>query len=286
LAQTRGLLRHFDLRARKRLGQHFLIDEEVLKLITSTAELTPSDVIVEIGAGLGVLTKELAKEAGWVVTIELDSKLAALLGQTLASFKNVAIINEDVLKIDPGTLLQEQKEWLPPAITPSRYKVVANLPYYITSAILRHLLEARRKPSLLVVTVQREVAQRLTARPGEMSLLAVAVQFYGRPRIVSHVQPGAFYPSPRVTSAIVRIDLYEEPPTSVDDVGKFFDVVRAGFAQRRKQLRNSLSQGLDLPAEAVVEALRRCGLDERQRAQALTLEQWGRLYRELRAQSA
>jgi 16S rRNA (adenine1518-N6/adenine1519-N6)-dimethyltransferase len=161
------------------------------------------------------------------------------------------------------------------------YKVVANLPYYITSAVLRHFLEARAKPSLMVVTVQREVAQRIVAGPGQMSLLAVSVQFYGRPRIVAKAPPGAFYPSSGVTSAVLRIDLYESPPVEVADVERFFEIVRAGFSQRRKQLRNSLSQGLDLPADEVVLALRRVGLQETQRAQELSIDQWARLSREL-----
>ena len=149
LAETKRLLRQFDLRARKGLGQHFLIDGEVLKLIASAAELTPADVIVEVGPGLGVLTRELAKQAGRVIAIELDNKLAALLKQTLASFNNVTIINDDVLKIEPQTLLQEQKVRFP-------YKVVANLPYYITSPVLRHFLEASAKPQMMIVTLLKE----------------------------------------------------------------------------------------------------------------------------------
>ena len=146
LAETKGLLRRFDLKVRKGLGQHFLIDEEVLPLITSAAGLTPADVIMEIGPGLGILTRELARQAGWVIAIELDSKLAAILKQTLASFDNVTIINKDILEIDPAALLQEQEARLPSVVNSSRYKVVANLPYYITSPVLRHFLEASVKP--------------------------------------------------------------------------------------------------------------------------------------------
>ncbi len=152
--QTKGLLRRFGLRARKGLGQHFLIDEEVLKLIVSTAQLTPTDIVMEIGPGLGVLTRELASQAGWVVAIELDTNLAAILKRTLASFNNVTIINEDVLSIAPGALLREQKTNFPPeAGSPLSYKVVANLPYYITSPVLRHFLEASFKPEMMVVMV-------------------------------------------------------------------------------------------------------------------------------------
>ena len=151
LAQTKRLLRQFDLRAKKGLGQHFLIDKEVLGLITSAAELAPADLIVEVGPGLGILTRELARQADWVIAIELDNKLAALLQQTLASFDNVTIINDDVLRIEPGTLLQEPKARFPKAT--DGYKGVANLPYYITSPVLRHFLEASNKPEIMVVMV-------------------------------------------------------------------------------------------------------------------------------------
>jgi 16S rRNA (adenine1518-N6/adenine1519-N6)-dimethyltransferase len=180
------LLRRSGLRARKGLGQHFLIDEEVLKLIISAAELTSTDVIMEVGPGLGVLTKELAKQAGWVVAIELDSKLAVILKETLASFDNVAIINEDILDIAPASLLQEQKTKFPPRITsPFGYKVIANLPYYITSLVLRHFLEASVKPQIMVVMVQKEVAEAIVAKPGRMSVLSISVQFYGEPASAS-----------------------------------------------------------------------------------------------------
>jgi 16S rRNA (adenine1518-N6/adenine1519-N6)-dimethyltransferase len=266
---VRSLLRKFEIKPRKGLGQNFLVSEGLLQRIIAAAEIGKEDAVLEIGAGLGTLTWALAHCAGRVIALELDERLIPLLQRVLAPYPHVEIVQGDILAIEPADLVS----------TP--YKVVANLPYYITSAILRHLLEARRTPSLMVVTVQREVAQRLVAGPGQMSLLAVSVQFYGQPRIVARAPPGAFYPSPRVSSAVVRIDLYDQPPTVVDDVGTFFDVVRAGFAQRRKQLRNSLSQGLNLRVNEVVEALHRCGLSEKQRAQELTVEQWARLYEEL-----
>jgi 16S rRNA (adenine1518-N6/adenine1519-N6)-dimethyltransferase len=273
-ASAKRLLREFDIKPRKRWGQNFLVSAGVLERIVGAAELGRDDVVLEIGAGLGTLTRALAQRAGRVIALELDERLIALLHRVLAGCPNVEIMQGDVLAIEPADLIS------------TAYKVVGNLPYYVTSAILRHVLEARRTPSLVVVTVQKEVADRLVARPGEMSLLSVSVQFYGRPSVVATVRPGAFYPSPLVKSAIVRIELHERPPVSVDDVGRFFETVRAGFAQRRKQLRNSLSQGLNLPAERIVQALHRCDLDERQRAQALSVEDWGRLYRELSAAPA
>ena len=205
LTQTRRMLRSFDLKARKGLGQHFLIDEEVLQLITSAAELTPADIILEIGPGLGILTKELARQTRWVIAIELDSKLAAILKQTLASFDNITIINENILHIDPVLLLQEHKTRFPQAI--SSYKVVANLPYYITSPVLRHFLEASVKPEIMIVMVQKEVAEVIVAEPGQRSVLSIGVQFYGKPRIISYVPSHSFYPAPKVDSAILRIDL-------------------------------------------------------------------------------
>ncbi len=277
LAQTRGLLRRFDLRARKGLGQHFLVDEEVLNLITVAAELTPTDIVMEIGPGLGVLTRELAKQAGWVLAIELDNKLAGILKQTLASSGNVIIINEDVLGIDPAALLQEQS---PPEVSGSlSYKVVANLPYYITSPVLRHFLEASVKPQIIVVMVQKEVAEEITAKPGRMSLLSVSVQLYGEPTIIGYVPARCFYPAPGVDSAILRIALYSQPAVEIADKESFFALVRAGFSASRKQIANSLAQGLGLPKAEVLSLLEETGIVLQRRAETLTLEEWARLYR-------
>ncbi|UCD54424.1 MAG: ribosomal RNA small subunit methyltransferase A, partial [Dehalococcoidia bacterium] len=267
-----------DLRARKRLGQHFLIDEEVLKFILSAAELTPADVVMEVGPGLGVLTKELAKKAGWVVAIELDNKLAAMLKQTLASFKNVAVINEDVLEISPEALLREQEERFSSAINPSRYKVVANLPYYITSPVLRHFLEASLKPQILVVMVQKEVAEAIVAGPGEMSVVSMSVQFYSQPEIVSYVPARCFYPEPEVDSAILRVTLYAKPAVDVTDEESFFGLVRAGFAAPRKQICNSLTQGLELPKAEVLSLLGKVEIAPQRRAETLTLDEWAQLW--------
>jgi 16S rRNA (adenine1518-N6/adenine1519-N6)-dimethyltransferase len=246
------------------LGQHFLIDEEVLKRITAAAELSPTDVIVEVGPGLGVLTRELAQKAGSVIAIELDNKLAALLEQTLAPFNNVTIINEDVLRIEPGELAKTD------------YKVVANLPYYITSPVLRHFLEASAKPKLMIIMVQKEVAETIVAKPGEMSLLSVSVQFYGEPRIISYVSAQCFYPAPKVDSAIVRIDPYPQPPLA--DSRGFFEVVRAGFTAPRKQLANSLAQGLGVAKAEALSLLEAADIIPQRRGETLTLEEWARLW--------
>ena len=280
LAQTRGLLRHFDLRARKRLGQHFLIDEEVLRLIVSTAELVPTDVVLEIGPGLGVLTRELAKQAGWVITIELDSKLAALLKQTLVSFDNVTIINEDVLQVEPAALIREQKTRFPPVINnPFSYKLVANLPYYVTSPVLRHFLEASLKPQVMVIMVQKEVAEAIVAEPGQMSVLSISVQFYGQPRIISYVPAHCFYPVPEVDSAILQVALYPQPAVEIADKESFFELVRAGFSASRKQLANSLAQGLGLPKAEALSLLEKAGIAPQRRAETLTLDEWAQLWK-------
>ena len=279
LAQTKGLLRRFDLQARKSLGQHFLIDEEVLKLITSAAELSPTDVIMEIGPGLGVLTKELARQGGWVVTVELDSKLAAILKQSLASFNNITIINEDILQVDPATLLQEQKAKFPPIIgSPFSYKVVANLPYYITSPVLRHFLETSLKPQIIVVMVQKEVAEAIVAKPGQMSILSISVQFYGEPAIISYVPAQCFYPAPEVDSAILKIKLYSQPPVEVTDRESFFELVRAGFSAPRKQIGNSLAQGFGLSKAEILSLLGKASIMSQRRAETLTLGEWAKLW--------
>jgi len=271
---VRRLLKEFDIQPKKSLGQNFLVDRQALKRIVEAAEVGPEDVILEIGPGLGTLTRCLATRAGWVVAVELDRRLVEVLEQTLADLPNVEVIHGDILELNPADLLERYMASL-------RYKVVANLPYYITSAVLRHLLTAQVKPKVMVVTVQLEVAQRITAEPGDMSLLAVSVQFYGRPRIVARIKAGAFYPSPQVDSAVVRIDLGDRPLVEVNDVDGFFEVVRAGFAQRRKQLRNALAAELALPTGEVAQALSRAGVNPKRRAQALSIEEWARVWREI-----
>jgi 16S rRNA (adenine1518-N6/adenine1519-N6)-dimethyltransferase len=277
LVQTKRRLRKSGLKARKGLGQHFLIDRGVLEVILAAAEATHDDIIVEVGPGLGILTEALAQRAGGVIAIELDDRLAALLKKTLASFNNVTIVNDDVLNIWPEELLRRQ-----PSLD---YKVVANLPYYITSPVLRHFLEAEAKPRVMVVMVQAEVAQAIAAKPGDMSLLSVSVQFYGRPEIVSRVPAEAFYPAPEVDSAVLRIELYPQPAVAVDE-GGFFELVRTGFSAPRKQLVNSLAQGLGLPRELILPLLAKADIDGERRAETLTLEEWARLWRVLEEKKA
>ncbi len=277
--QTKRLLRRFGLRARKGLGQHFLIDKGVLESTTLAAELTPSDIVIEVGPGLGVLTRELSRRVGWLFAIELDSKLAAILQSNLAPFGNVTMINGDVLKINPVVLLSKVPVSLPGTTeTPLSYKVVANLPYYITSPVLRHFLEATIKPRLMVLMVQKEVAEAITARPGRMSILSVSVQFYGKPEIISQVPAACFYPAPEVDSAILRVTVYSQPAVEVTDVGGFFSLVRTGFSTARKQLVNSLSQGLKLPKTEVLPLLQKAKVAPQRRAETLTMEEWAGLW--------
>lgn len=268
LSQTKRELRRLDLRAKKGLGQHFLVDERVLSSLISAAELTPNDIVVEVGPGLGILTKELARKVGRVIAIEVDAKMASVLKEILVPWPNVTVINADVLESDPGAFLAK-----------GAYKVVANLPYYIASAVLRHFLEAKIKPRLMVLTLQKEVSQAIVAPPGKMSLLSVSVQFYGRPAIVDYVSPRSFYPSPKVESAIVRIDLYDHPAVEVDDEAKFFGVVRSGFSAPRKQLHNSLAQGLEISSGDAAALLEEAGISQKRRAETLSLEEWARVYR-------
>lgn len=264
-ASIAALLRAHDLHPRKRLGQNFLVDPVALERIVAAADLSAQDTVIEPGAGLGTLTRPLTEHAGCVIAVELDDRLVQALRQELVDLANLQIIHGDILRIpNPGVPYQG-------------YKVVGNLPYYITSAVLRRFLEDESRPQVMVVTVQREVAERIVARSGKMSLLAVSVQFYGQPKIVAHIPPGAFYPSPKVDSAVLRIDVGVQPPVVLAggiDTKTYFRVVRAGFSQRRKTLRNSLSGGLALNPSTVKELLEGAGIDPRRRAETLSLEEW------------
>jgi 16S rRNA (adenine1518-N6/adenine1519-N6)-dimethyltransferase len=275
LDRTRKLLRRSGLRARKGLGQHFLVDEVALQKIVDAAALSREDTIIEVGPGLGILTAELAKRAGWVIAIELDDQLAEILRKTLP-YDNVVIINEDVLGTNPQALLEGKAPGFPEGL---RYKVVANLPYYITSPVLRHFLEASVKPELMVVMVQKEVAEAIAAGPGRRSLLSISVQFYGNPTIVVRLPADSFYPAPAVDSAVVKIEVYPRPPVEVADIDGFFRLVRAGFTAARKQAANSLAQGLGRPKQEVAAGLKQAGIDPQRRAETFTLEEWATLYR-------
>jgi 16S rRNA (adenine1518-N6/adenine1519-N6)-dimethyltransferase len=259
-----ALLREFRLHPKKSLGQNFLVDEGALARVAAAADLTRDDVVLEIGPGLGSLTRHLAVLARRVVAVELDEALLPVLHSVLRPYPNVEVIHGDILELHPSSFIPH----------PS-YKVVANLPYYITSVVIRRLLEAQARPALIALTVQREVAERICARPGEMSLLAVSVQFYAQPRIAARIPAGAFYPRPEVDSAVVRLEVLPQPAVEVADHDHFFRVVKAGFSQKRKQIRNALSSGLQMAPAVVEDYLARARIDPKRRAETLTLEEWG-----------
>ena len=265
LSKVKETLKNMDRRARKGLGQHFLVDSSSLKTISAKAELSKGDTVIEVGPGLGVLTEVLLEEAGHVIAVEVDAALTNALTRALSESPNLILVNADILKTTPEQLLDA-------GVT--SYKVVANLPYNIASPVLRRFLEARFKPSLIVVMVQREVAKNMMAKAPDMNLLAIGVQLYGRPKIVRKVPPDAFYPRPKVESAIVRIDVYNEPSVEVGDIETFFRIARAGFGNKRKQLRNSLAHGLDISPKAVEELLHKAGISHQRRAQTITLNEW------------
>jgi 16S rRNA (adenine1518-N6/adenine1519-N6)-dimethyltransferase len=272
----RQLLRQFGFKPKKRLGQHFLIDEAVLDRILSAAELSHGDIVVEIGPGLGILTEGLAKRGAKVIAVELDSKLVALLKKRLATFPDVKIIHADILKVTPRQLLQDN---LTASELVRGYKVIANLPYYITSPVLRHFLEAQPRPLEMVVMIQKEVGEAIAATPGKMSLLSVKTQFYSKPAIISYVPAASFYPPPKVDSAILHLDVYSQPPIEVSDVASFFDIVMHGFSAPRKQLRNSLAHSLEMPPSQVASLLEKAGIEAKRRAETLSLEEWRELWK-------
>jgi 16S rRNA (adenine1518-N6/adenine1519-N6)-dimethyltransferase len=238
----------------------------------AAADVQPTDLVVEIGPGTGLLTRLLAEKAARVVAVEMDEGLVARLKRDLVSLPNLSIIHGDAREWDPATLGEPHKP----------YKMVANLPYYAASPIVRRFLECSLQPTTMAFTVQREVAQSMTAAPGKMRILSVATQLYGRPRIMGYIRPGSFRPPPKVTSAIVRIEVYDKPALTLDDTDAFFRVVRAGFSGARKQLRNSLGHSFDMAGAQMEEVLQEASIDPRLRAEALGLEDWGRLYHAFR----
>jgi 16S rRNA (adenine1518-N6/adenine1519-N6)-dimethyltransferase len=269
LSRTKKLLTTYDLHAKKGLGQNFLIDGGILKKIAAAAELTSADTVIEVGPGLGVLTETLVEQAGKVIAIELDDNLAGILKNRFADVKKLTVINDDVLKVNPADILGID----------TNYKVVANLPYYITSAVIRHFLEAPVKPTVLILMVQKEVAKQITAQPGEMSLLSVSVQLYGKPTVVGKVSAHCFYPAPNVDSAILKISVYPHSKIETADITGFFDIARAGFSANRKQLVNSLANGLKVSKTEIIPVLDQAGIDPQRRAETLTIDEWGNLFR-------
>lgn len=261
-----ALLKRYSLRAHKGLGQNFLQDPEALEKIVAAAEIQPSDTILEIGPGLGSLTRYLAVTAKEVVAVELDEGLIPPLKAVLAPYQNIRLIHGDILKLVLKDLGLKRD-----------YVVVANIPYYITSAVIRHLLENEPKPRRIVLTVQKEVAQRICAQPGDMSLLALSVQVYGKPRIAAQIPAQAFFPAPKVDSAVLCVDIYSTPLIEREGLATFFKLIKAGFSQKRKTLRNSLSSGLHISPADAADLLTRADIDPQRRAETLSIEEWERL---------
>jgi len=261
-----ALLKRHGLRADKRLGQNFLQDPFALEAIANAAEINSTDTVLEIGPGLGSLTRYLAASAKQVVAVELDLDLLAPLKAVLAPYQNVRMIHGNILDLSPQEI-----------ITENDYIVAANIPYYITSAVIRHLLESDPKPRRIVLTVQKEVAERICAKPGDMSLLALSVQVYGRPSIAARIPAEAFFPAPKVDSAVLRIDIYPSPQIKLELLDTFFKLIKAGFSQKRKTLRNSLSAGLHISTTDAADMLTNANIDPQRRAETLDLTEWSTL---------
>ncbi|HLH62881.1 MAG TPA: 16S rRNA (adenine(1518)-N(6)/adenine(1519)-N(6))-dimethyltransferase RsmA [Ktedonobacteraceae bacterium] len=274
LRELRNLLYAHDMRPNKSFGQNFLVDRAVLQRIVEAAEIAADDSVLEVGAGTGVLTRELAKQARRVVAVELERDMLELLAETTRDFPNVELVARNLLYLDPATVFGQEP-----------YKLVANLPYYITAPTFRHFLESDNPPRLIVVMVQFEVAQRIVAEPGDLSVLAISVQFYGKPKIIARVPARAFYPAPKVDSAILRVEVNDgkdgRQALSLQERDTFFRVVQAGFSEKRKQLHNALAHGLHCKDEKVRALLMAAGIDASRRAETLSIEEWLRIAKEV-----
>ena len=266
----KALLDSHDILPKKSLGQNFMHDPKALEKIVACAELRPSDIAVEVGAGTGTLTEKISVAAAEVFALEIDERLWPILEERFDNTPNVYLIFGDVLKTDVTTLVGNQD-----------YVVIANAPYYISSAILWHFLEAQRPPQRMIMTMQLEVAERIISQPGAMNLLSIAVQLYGRPRVVGKFRPAVFWPRPNIHSAVIRIDTHKSAPVDIPSTQAFFRVVRAGFSLKRKQLKNALSRGLGVNAALGSRLLASADIDPRRRAETLTLEEWARLTRKV-----
>ena len=269
---TIAVLQKYNFVFQKKFGQNFLIDPRVLEKIVDAARITPQDCVLEIGPGIGTMTQHLAESAREVVAVEIDRALIPILQDTLSAYDNVTVLNQDIMKVDVGRIVEERNQGRP-------IKVVANLPYYITTPIIMGLLENHVPLQSITVMVQKEVAERMQVGPGtkEYGALSLAVQYYAMPEVVAHVPANCFMPRPNVDSTVIRLTRYQEPPVKAADEKYLFALIRASFNQRRKTLANGLLGGMGLPREQVVAALEEMGLPASVRGEALTLEQFARL---------
>lgn len=269
------LLKKYGIKPKKSLGQNFLVEPAGLNKVIDASGLTTTDEVLEIGAGLGSLTYLLAQSARQVTAVEIDREMFVPLREALAEFENVRIVEGDILELKPDELMQQQD-----------YIVVANIPYYISSAIIRHLMEAQRKPKRVVLTVQKEVAERVLARDGKMSLLSLSVQLFGQVSMAGVIPAESFLPVPDVDSAVLKVELYPEPLVPFEQQDAFFKLAHAGFGQKRKTLRNSLSAGLSLSGSEGEKLLLDAGISPQRRAETLTIMEWKELIEAWLARSA
>jgi 16S rRNA (adenine1518-N6/adenine1519-N6)-dimethyltransferase len=260
------ILRNNGLRPDKSLGQNFLQDDSALRKIVEIAMVSPTDSVLEIGPGLGSLTRYLASSAKQVYAVELDEELLPILNTVLKGYRNVRVIQNDILKVHIPDFIQDKN-----------YIVVANIPYYITSAILRHLLASSPRPQRIILTIQKEVAQRICAEPGDMSLLALSVQVFGKTEIKTDISASCFFPPPNVDSSVIKMDVFPEPAIPTENLDLFFKLAKAGFSQKRKTLRNSLSGGLSISSSDAERLLQFAGIDPKRRAETLSLLEWDAL---------
>lgn len=277
IKNTLQVLDKYGFSFQKKFGQNFLIDAHVLEKIVDAAEITKDDCVLEIGPGIGTMTQYLCERAGWVFAVEIDKNLIPILEDTLSEYDNVKVINEDVLKLDIQKLSDEENGGKP-------IKVVANLPYYITTPIVMGLLEGGVPLKSITMMIQKEVADRMQVGPGtkDYGALSLAVQYYSKPSVICQVSPECFIPKPGVGSSVIRLECYDVPPVEVRDDKNMFKLIRAAFNQRRKTLTNAISNGgLGISREQCAEALRNLGLSETIRGEALTLEQFAALSDEL-----
>jgi len=271
---VKNILEKFNAKPKKGLGQNFLIDKNILQKIIDAANINPEDTILEVGPGVGTLTQELAKKAKQVIAVEKDETMIEILKENLKDFKNIEIIHGDILKIDYLKLIENCKFKI------ENYKVVANIPYYLTSPLIRKFLETKFPPSDIVLMIQKEVAERICSKVPDMNLLAVSVQFYATPKIVFNVSKNSFWPIPKVDSAVIKITPRSQTsreaggPTSPD---LFFRIVKAGFSQPRKQIGGNLSKMLKIEKKKVDELLTKNNLSPTQRAETLTIQDWKNL---------
>ncbi|MEM8861214.1 MAG: 16S rRNA (adenine(1518)-N(6)/adenine(1519)-N(6))-dimethyltransferase RsmA [Chloroflexota bacterium] len=274
MIHPKEILERHGIYAKKSLGQNFLYEESILRRIVETADVSKSDDVLEVGPGLGSLTLELAAAAHRVVAVELDDRMIPILRMGLGRCQNVSVVHQDILEMNPADKFAHSQF----------YKVVANVPYYITGAIIRHLLQTEVRPSMMVLTVQKDVGERMTAKPGSMSLMAVSTQFYGQVKMMFNLSAGSFYPRPKVASSVVRIDVDKRPEAakSITDEKLFFRIAKAGFSQKRKQLLNNL-KGLGFEKSVVGEWCQTAGIDGKRRAETLSVEEWVDLYHHMPA---